>query len=111
WDFVNGPENQHGLELAVINPAFVYGPSLDEHYFTSGELIRTLLRREVPGVARVQIAFVDVRDVAAALLAAMTVPDAAGQRFCCVGAICSMQAIAQVLRDHLAGRGYRIPTW
>lgn len=110
WDFIRGPENESGLELSTLNPPFVYGPPLDGHYFTSSELLRTLLRREVPGVARVKIPIVDVRDLAAALSAAMTIPGAAGERFpCCAGSLW-MREIAQILRGHYQG-SYRPPTW
>jgi dihydroflavonol-4-reductase len=111
WDFIKGPENENRLELSVVNPPFVYGPPLDGHYFTSSELLRTLICREMPGVARVKIPIVDVRDLAAALSAAMTVPEAAGERFPCCGGILWMQEIARILREHYGKNGYRPPTW
>jgi nucleoside-diphosphate-sugar epimerase len=110
WDFVTQTGKDPRLELAVINPPSVYGPLLDGEFRTSVELIRKLIRREVPGVARVMIPFVDVRDVAAAHLAVMITPAAAGKRFCCVGSICSIREIALILDGHFASRGYRIPT-
>jgi nucleoside-diphosphate-sugar epimerase len=82
----------------------------DDHYFTSSELIRTLMRHEVPGVARVKVPFADVRDIAEALVAALITPEAAGKRFCCVGAVCWMQEIALILKSHYANQGYRVPT-
>jgi len=111
WDFIRGPENESGLELSALNPPFVYGPPLDGHYFTSSELLRTLLRHEVPGVARVKIPIVDVRDLAAALSAAMTSPEAAGERYPCCAGILWMREIAQILWEHYQERGYRLPTW
>ena len=54
--------------------------------------------------------FADVRDAAAAHLAAMTTPEAAGKRFCCVAASEWMREIALILDRHFAGRGRRIPT-
>jgi dihydroflavonol-4-reductase len=110
WDFATQAENKQRFELAVINPGLIFGPVLDGEYRTSSELIRKLMRRELPGVPRVMIPLVDVRDVATAHLAAMTIAAAAGQRFCCVGAICSIKEIAQLLQRHFATRGYRIPT-
>jgi nucleoside-diphosphate-sugar epimerase len=94
----------------VINASSVFGPFLDSHYATSSELVRTLMRRQVPGVARIKNAVVDVRDLATALVTAMTSPQAADQRFCCVGAMCWMQEIATILQQHFAARGYNIPT-
>lgn len=53
---------------------------------------------------------VDVRDVASAHVAAMTTPEAAGQRFCCAIEHAWMQDMAVILKKHFADRGYKIPT-
>ena len=110
WDFVHGAENTNHIELAVINAASIKGPFLDTRYATSSELFRTLMKHEVPGVVRVKQGIVDVRDVATALVAAMTTPQAADKRFCCIGGQSWMREIALVLQKHFAGRGYNIPT-
>jgi len=111
WDFANNLQPGHPLELAVINPATVLGPVLDAHFKgKSGELVRRLLCHAYPGCARLCFPLVDVRDVAAAHLLAMTVPDAAGKRFCCVSETLWMVEIALILDKHYASRGYRIPT-
>jgi nucleoside-diphosphate-sugar epimerase len=110
WDFIHGAENTNHTELVVINAASVNGPFVDTHYATSSELFRTLMRRQVPGVVRVKQGIVDVRDLATALVAAMTTPQAADQRFCCVGGMCWMQEIALILQKHFAARGYNLPT-
>ncbi len=110
WDYVNGLDGDNKLELAVINPGLVLGPILDRDYGTSGELVRKLMRREVPGSPNIGFAPVDVRDVAAAHLAAMTIPEAGGQRFCCALEFIWMQEIAKILDDHFSGRGYKIST-
>lgn len=108
WDFARSPEAK-GLELVVINPGLVLGPILDEDYGTSGEAVRKLMRREFPGCPNLGWAPVDVRDVAAAHLAAMTTPEAAGKRFCCAIEHAWMADIARILDEHFAARGYRIP--
>ncbi len=110
WDFIHSAENNNHVELTVINASSVFGPFLDSHYATSSELVSTLMRRQVPGVARIKNAVVDVRDLATALIAAMISPQAADQRFCCVGAMCWMQDIATILRQHFVTRGYNVPT-
>ncbi len=109
WSFITQADTVH-LEVAVINPGFVFGPLLDGKFRASSEVIRKLMSREVPGVGRIMFPIVDVRDVAAAHLKAMTISAAAGQRFFCVGAICSLREIALILENHFAARGYRIPT-
>lgn len=68
-------------DLATINPGAIFGPLLDEDPGTSAMLVKRLLDGSVPAAPRIPITPVDVRDVAAAHVAAMTVPDAGGQRF------------------------------
>lgn len=99
------------LELSVIAPGLILGPSLDGHYPTSGEYLRKLMRHEVPGVSRTTLFTVDVRDVAAAHLAALTAPEAAGRRFIAVEGAHRFLEIARILQRHLAPRGYRISTF
>ena len=67
--------------LAVINPSGIFGPLLDEDPGTSAILIQRLLNGSVPALPRIPITIVDVRDVAAAHVAAMTAPEAGGRRF------------------------------
>ncbi len=86
------------------------GPPLGGDVRTSGELITRLMRHEIPGVPHIRWFIVDVRDVAAAHIAAMTTPEAAGQRFCCSGQTCWTREIALILEKHFSGRGYRVPT-
>lgn len=111
WAFIDGPENSGQMELAVINPGFVLGPLLDgSHFGTSAETIRKYLAGEYPGTSRSSFTLVDVRDVAAAHIAAMTSPLAAGKRYCCVAEVCWLQEIAQILDRHFRERGYKVPT-
>lgn len=109
WDFVAELPPDRGIELVTINPGLVLGPILNDDYGTSGELVKKLMGREVPACVRVGWAMVDVRDVAAAHLAAMTTPEAAGQRFICAGDHAWMIDVARVLDAHFAARGYRVP--
>ena len=110
WDFLAGLPEEGRPELVTINPGLVLGPILEADYGTSGEVVRKLMKRELPGIPDVGWAVVDVRDVAAAHIAAMTAQDAAGERFVCAIEHASMQQIADILRSHFADRGYRIPS-
>lgn len=109
WDFIAELPDDSKLELVTINPGLVLGPILDDDYGTSGELVRKLLKRQIPGCPDVGWAVVDVRDVAAAHLAAMTEPSAAGQRFVCAIEHASMMDVASILAQHFGERGYRVP--
>jgi nucleoside-diphosphate-sugar epimerase len=110
WDFIKGQGTASSLELAVINPGYILGPLLDAHSRSSGVLVTQLMLGKIPGVARMHFQSVDVRDVAAAHLAAMTTPEAAGQRFVCVSASFWMKDVALILRKNFAGRGYNVHT-
>jgi len=110
WDFMAGLAGDHALELATINPGLVLGPVLEEDYGVSAEAIRKLMRREYPGCPRLGWPTVDVRDVASAHLAAMTTPEANGQRFCCCVDFVWMKDMAAILTEHFGDRGYKIPT-
>lgn len=110
WDFVNGLPDDIPLELAVINPGAVLGPLLNAHYSTSGEIVRKLMKREIPGTAKLGFAMVDVRDVASAHVAAMTVPEAAGKRFCCAHEHAWLGDVARILDERFTADGYKIPT-
>ena len=117
WDFVNSTENTRKLELATINPPFIYGPVPNKDFPTSAELVRTFLQGDVPGVARIKMGFVDVRDVASAMILALTTPAAAGERFLISGGTMWIKDIADLLTKHYAERGFKkiprllLPTW
>ena len=109
WDFIHGVENKSKMEMVAINPAGVFGPVLDNHYHTSVEWFRTIMHAEVPGVPRMLIPIVDVRDLVDILVKAITVPEAAGKRFICSTASIPLPEFADILHQNFSKRGYRIP--
>jgi dihydroflavonol-4-reductase len=65
----------------------------------------------MPGCPRLHFGVVDVRDVAALHLAAMTNPAAKGERFLAIaGDFLSMLDIAKVLKAHMGSAANRVPT-
>lgn len=110
WDFMANLPDNVSMDLVSINPSYVFGPLLEEDMTTSLEIVARLMRRDVPGLARLGFPIVDVRDTAAAHLMAMTAPQAGGQRFLCNTEFLWMEEIAQILDHEFAARGYRIPT-
>ncbi len=110
WDFVTGLPAEKKIELTTINPGLVLGPVLEQDYGVSAEAIRKLMRRDYPGCPRLGWPSVDVRDVASAHLAAMTTPEANGQRFCCCVEFVWMKEMAAILTEHFGERGYKVPT-
>ncbi|WAP68870.1 NAD-dependent epimerase/dehydratase family protein [Jiella pelagia] len=73
--------NRAGLQMVAINPVLVVGPLLDDLSGASMQLIGMMMRGKMPAVPDVSLGFVDVRDVAAAHVAAMTAEDAVSRRF------------------------------
>jgi len=110
WEFVAGLPADRGLELVAINPALVLGSPLAGDHSPSVEVIRKLMNRDMPACPRLGWSVVDVRDVAAAHIAALTAPAAAGRRYICAGSFMWIADMARVLADHFAGTGRRIPT-
>jgi len=110
WDFINGTENINKLELVTINPSLILGPVPNKNFRTSVELIRTYMLGQVPGVGRIKMGIVDVRDVAGAIILAMNTPEAAGNRFLCSAGVLWIKEVAGVLYKEYSKRGYKIPT-
>jgi len=110
WDFVERLPPGEQLELVIINPGSVLGPTLDDNCTTSLIGVRKLLSGRAPGAPRFGNAVVDVRDVARMHLSALTTPQAAGQRFICAGDFAWLVDIARLLDRHFGGRGYPVPT-
>jgi dihydroflavonol-4-reductase len=110
WDYMESLAGETSMSLAVINPGLVLGPLLTKEWSFSAEAIKKILQRDVPAIPNFRIAAVDVRDVASAHVKAMTVPDAAGQRFICAIASHDFRDIAMILANHFRGQGFKIPT-
>lgn len=105
WDFAR----EQQLQLAVVNPGLVIGPLLSARHGTSVEVLRKLLTGEFPGLPKLAFPIVDVRDVAAAHVLAMTVPAAAGERFILAADTLSMRQLADALRRACPERADKIP--
>ena len=109
WDLIDC--EVAGLELAVVNPVAVFGPVLGPDYATSILLVEKMLEGTLPGVPRICLGVVDVRDVADLHLRAMTNPAAKGERFLAVaGDFMWLLEIARELKERMGERAKRVPT-
>jgi nucleoside-diphosphate-sugar epimerase len=109
WDFID--REGAGLELAVVNPVAVFGPVLGPDYATSILLVEKMLDGTLPGVPRICLGVVDVRDVADLHLRAMTNEAARGQRFLAVaGDFMWLIEIARALKERMRDKARRVPT-
>jgi nucleoside-diphosphate-sugar epimerase len=110
WDFM---EHQGGdMQLVVINPTFILGPTLTTEVRSSLLLTKMMLDGTMPVVRRQRFGVADVRDVADVHILAMAAPEAAGRRFLVLadGPTISFLQMAQILRDRLGPLGERAPT-
>jgi dihydroflavonol-4-reductase len=96
WDFVAG--EGEGIALTVINPGFVVGPPLDDHFGSSVGVVRRILSGKDPASPRFGLSVVDVRDVAEMHLRAVERPDLAGGRYPAVAGAMWFPEMAQVLK-------------
>ena len=109
WDFVAAEGG--AMELTTILPVAVMGPVMGSDISGSNHIIQAMLNGDMPGFPHLFIPIVDVRDVAAAHILAMTTTDAAGERFLLSsGPAIAMKQIGAILRGHLGDDARRVPT-
>lgn len=110
WDFI--ADEGDGLELTTLLPVGIFGPPLAPDLSASVQFIRAMLTGELKRLAPQYFGVVDVRDVAAAHLLAMTQPRARGNRILLVadGPSVSFLDIARILRDGLGERAAAVTT-
>jgi dihydroflavonol-4-reductase len=97
------------MELTVVNPGAVFGPSLGAKMDgQSVTLMTKMIAGKVPMIPDMAMGMIDVRDVAKIHVSAMTANQAAGKRFiACTAEPIEMATLAKVLRD----TGYkRVPS-
>ena len=68
WDFQASLPEEERFEIVTVNPGLVMGPNLNTAYFSSGDILRKMMMGEFPGLPKVMMPIVDVRDVAKAHL-------------------------------------------
>jgi len=89
------------MELSVINPGAVFGPSLGAKLDgQSVAMMADMITGKMPMIPDMAMGMVDVRDVARLHVEAMTAAGAAGKRFIAASAEpVEMATVARVLRD------------
>lgn len=106
WDYVK--EKQPRFDLVAINPFMVTGPSIGPSLNTTNAMFRDILNGVYPAIFDLNWGFVDVRDVAAAHIAAMEKKTAEG-RYLCAGESLTMKELVGLLRENGYGERHRLP--
>lgn len=109
WDYVRTTKG--APELTVLNPGFVHGPTLTRELASSHEFVRQFATGVHPAAPRAGFAIVDVRDVAAAHVIAMTHPKAAGERFLITDRYMTFLEMAQAIAVALPDVARKTPTF
>tara|TARA_R110002126_G_scaffold290914_1_gene449471 strand:- start:10954 stop:11976 length:1023 start_codon:yes stop_codon:yes gene_type:complete len=106
WDFVS--TDAPDMALTTINPGLVLGPPIGQRYGSSLQVVERALSGKDPMLPDMGFASVDVRDVAAAHIAALERPESAGQRFACSGGYLEFSDFSAILKAQYPDR--KIPT-
>jgi nucleoside-diphosphate-sugar epimerase len=115
WDFMKREGGD--LELTVINPTAIFGPSLSPVLSSGFGLLQKVITGEMKALPDISLAMVDVRDVADLHLRAMTNPSAKGQRFLALaGGTLTLLDIAKMLKQKMPEitaktSTKKLPTW
>jgi nucleoside-diphosphate-sugar epimerase len=107
WEIMKAAGRE--TNLTVINPSGIFGPLLDEDPGTSALLVKRLLDGSIPAAPRFNFAIIDVRDVAAAHVAALTAPTAGGRRFPMGERTVSFKGAADILRQRFPAYARKLP--
>lgn len=100
WDFMKTESGK--LELSVINPMGIFGPSLSHDLSSGFEMLKKLLDGTMKAVPDIRLGIVDVRDVAELHILAMENPDAKGERFLALaGGTMSLLEIVKLLKQKM----------
>lgn len=109
WDFV--AESAGAPELVTMLPVAVMGPAMGSTVSGANHILQSMLNGSMPATPRLFIPIVDVRDVAAAHVAAIDAANAAGKRFLLSnGPALEMAEIAATLRGRLGSAAAKVPT-
>ena len=97
WEAIKGSN----MELTVINPGAVFGPSLGAKIDgQSVQMMSKMIAGKIPMIPDMAMGMIDVRDVAKLHVAAMTASGAEGKRFiACTEEPVEMASLAKVLRE------------
>ena len=95
WRFVE--HDAPSMKLTTINPVLVLGPELDAHYGTSLRVAERVFAGKDPMQPNFGLPVVDVRDVAAMHVRALTAPESEGKRILASESFLWMVEMARIM--------------
>eukprot|EP00163_Fabomonas_tropica_P005340 TRINITY_DN1484_c0_g1_i5.p1 TRINITY_DN1484_c0_g1~~TRINITY_DN1484_c0_g1_i5.p1 ORF type:complete len:467 (-),score=81.51 TRINITY_DN1484_c0_g1_i5:326-1726(-) len=98
--YIQGLPANERFELVTILPSYIIGPILDGNLPAQHELVHQLLEGTIKGCVNLSWGFVDVRDVADAVIEAFGSPKAPGQRYIITNKTLSMRQLSDGLKKH-----------
>jgi len=102
WDFIKNQTGDSSLELVVVNPGPIYGPTLTGNLDAEAmDFFKKLITGKVPMLPKAYSVMSDVRDIASIHVAALENEKANGKRFIVTSEKpYAMQVIAQILKSN-----------
>lgn len=102
WNYI--AQDSSGMELVTVCPGAILGPVLEKDFGTSANIVIKIMDGSMPGLPNLGFEVVDVRSVADLLIRAMEQPEAANERFAGTGGFCTLEEIADILRNKYPNR-------
>ncbi|KAL4484411.1 hypothetical protein ABPG74_019588 [Tetrahymena malaccensis] len=107
-------KNKQKIQLTVILPGFIQGPSYHTNDYTSADFILKTMKNELPGIPKVSMAIVDVRDCALAHVIALDqqkLQITNGKRYILTEGSYWMYDLIQILKDEFQQYNYKFPSF
>ena len=101
WEFIKAQTDDAPMELTVVNPGPVFGPTLSGNLGASLDIFKQMISGKMPMVPQAGINMSDVRDIAEIHVLAMENPNANGKRFIVTTEnTYTFQELAQILKSN-----------
>jgi dihydroflavonol-4-reductase len=107
WDYMRAEGAAD--KLVTVQPGAIIGPVLGQDRSYSLQAVERMLTGRMPGLPALGFSFIDVRDVAALEVGALTATEAAGQRLIAAGRFLWLSEVAAILRERLGADAQKVP--
>jgi dihydroflavonol-4-reductase len=102
WDFYNNQDTRYKMDLTVINPGPIYGPTLTGNLSgASMSMVKDIITGKLPMLPNIHYVMSDVRDVAKIHVKALENAKSNGERFIVTSEnMQSMVRVAAILKEN-----------